>query len=138
MQSAVAEPLLLNHTKMDLSAAVKSALLDVGLPQTAEFLAKKVRQLSGGQKQRLALARALVMAPKLLIADEPTSMLDASSKANLLRLLKGLQNAKGFSLLMVTHDLASAVKVSNRIYVLEDQVRLTEFTDLTRFACGQG
>ena len=63
-----------------------------------------MKKLSGGQKQRICIARALTMEPALMIADEPTSMLDPSSKANVLRFLKGLQNSRGFSILMVTHD----------------------------------
>ena len=56
----------------------------------------------------------------MLLADEPSSMLDPSSKANLLRLLKGLQNSHGFSMLMVTHDLESALKVADRCFLLRE------------------
>lgn len=116
---AVGEPLLLAG-EQNIREEVKSALQDVGLPCHDDFLKMKIRKLSGGQKQRAAVARALTMKPSLLIADEPTSMLDPSSKANVLRLLKGLQNQKGFSMLMVTHDLTCAAKVSDRIYLLKD------------------
>ena len=116
---AVGEPLLLSGEPRTREA-VKDALRDVGLPCHDDFLKMKIRKLSGGQKQRAAVARALTMKPSLLIADEPTSMLDPSSKANVLRLLKGLQNQKGFSMLMVTHDLTCAAKVSDRIYLLKD------------------
>lgn len=116
---AVGEPLLLSGEGM-IREAVIDALKDVGLPFHEDFLKMKIRKLSGGQKQRAAVARALTMKPSLLIADEPTSMLDPSSKANVLRLLKGLQNQKGFSMLMVTHDLTCAAKVSDRIYLLKD------------------
>ena len=84
-----------------------------------EHLDKRIDQLSGGQKQRVAIARALTMEPALLIADEPTSMLDPSGKANLLRMLKGLQNSRGFSMLFITHDLDSALKISDRLFRLE-------------------
>ena len=94
----------------------RDALREVGLPDTDGFWNSRVSHLSGGQMQRLCLARALTMEPALLIADEPTSMLDPSSKANLLRLLKGLQNTRGFSMLMVTHDLSAAAKVAERAY----------------------
>lgn len=67
----------------------------------------------------MAIARALTMEPALLIADEPTSMLDPSGKANLLRMLKGLQNSRGFSMLFITHDLDSALKISDRLFRLE-------------------
>lgn len=115
---AAAEPLRLSGGD-DVAASVEKALLEVGLP-TGDFLKKTVRTLSGGQKQRLCLARALTMEPKLLIADEPTAMLDPSTCANVLRLLKSLQNSRGFSMLIVTHDLDSAVKISDSILLLQD------------------
>ncbi len=75
------------------------------------------------------------MEPALMIADEPTSMLDPSSKANVLRFLKGLQNSRGFSILMVTHDLTCAAKVSDRIYLLKNG-RLQPFTPfVNRIEC---
>lgn len=95
------------------------ALEDVGLPTDDAFLSKKIKELSGGQKQRVALARALSMQPQLLIADEPTAMLDPSSKANLIRMLKGLQNRRGFSMLLITHDLECALKISDRTHLLQ-------------------
>ena len=76
-------------------------------------------ELDGGRRQRIGIARALAMEPALLLADEPTSMLDPSGKANLLRMLKGLQNSRGFSMLFITHDLDSALKISDRIFRLE-------------------
>ncbi len=120
VEEAVSEPLKLSGNGDKLPRAVARALGDVGLP-TGEFLQKKIRTLSGGQKQRVALARALTMEPKLLIADEPTAMLDPSGCANVLRLLKGMQNSRGFSMLIITHDLDSALKISDSIYLLKDR-----------------
>lgn len=120
VREALSEPLLLAGAPAEeLKLSGERALRDVGLP-AGDFLDKRVRALSGGQKQRLALARALTMEPKLLIADEPTSMLDPSSRANVLRLLKSLQNSRGFTMLMVTHDLGSAVKISDSVYLLKE------------------
>lgn len=116
---AVSEPLRLSYKELDWKLEVIKALKDVGLSYNEEFLYKKIKYLSGGQKQRIAIARSLTMEPKILLADEPTSMLDASSKANLLRLLKEIQNSNGFSMLMITHDITSAIKISDRIYLLE-------------------
>ena len=70
------------------------------LPGDEPFVTKRCFMLSGGQRQRVAIARSLVMRPRLLIADEISSMLDPSTQANILRFLKGLQNAKGFSMLL--------------------------------------
>ena len=61
------------------------------------------------------------MEPKLVIADEPTSMLDPSSCANVLRMLKTLQNLRGFAMLIITHDLEGAAKISDRIYLLKNE-----------------
>lgn len=111
----------------------RSALADVGLPSDESFLKKKIKTLSGGQKQRVAIARALTMEPAVLLADEPTSMLDPSSKANLLRLLKSLQNSHGFSMLLVTHDLESALKVADRCLLLKDskleELRIADYVN---------
>lgn len=117
---AVNEPLYLFENHDDHRAAVKEVLAAVGLEHDDAFLQRKISTLSGGQRQRAAIARALVTEPAVLVADEPTSMLDSSSKANLIRLLKGIQNTSGFSMLIVTHDLACALKISDRIYLLQD------------------
>jgi peptide/nickel transport system ATP-binding protein len=95
-----------------------SALHKVQLPVSADFLNRHCYALSGGQRQRVAIARSLVTRPKLLIADEVTSMLDPSTQANLLRELKGLQNREGFAMLYITHDLHLARKVADKVYVM--------------------
>ncbi|RKO67913.1 ABC transporter ATP-binding protein [Desulfofundulus salinus] len=94
------------------------ALQKVQLPVSREFLNRYCYALSGGQRQRLAIARALVTKPKLLIADEVTSMLDPSTQANLLRELRGLQNRHGFAMLYITHDLHLARKIADKVYVM--------------------
>ncbi|AEG13793.1 oligopeptide/dipeptide ABC transporter, ATPase subunit [Desulfofundulus kuznetsovii DSM 6115] len=94
------------------------ALQKVQLPVSPEFLNRYCYALSGGQRQRLAIARALVTKPKLLIADEVTSMLDPSTQANLLRELKALQNRHGFAMLYITHDLHLARKIADKVYVM--------------------
>ena len=117
VRAAVEEPMrLTDHFREDAAAR---ALEDVGLFACDSFFSRPIHALSGGQRQRVAVARALTMEPALLIADEPTSMLDPSGKANLLRMLKGLQNSRGFSMLMITHDLDAALKISDRIFLLE-------------------
>lgn len=116
----VQEPLdiIKKGTKADRLDDVRKALEQVQLPYDDTFLKRRGHTLSGGQRQRVAIARALVMNPKLMIADEISSMLDPSSAANLLRLLKGLQNIRGFSMLYITHDIALARKVADKAYVM--------------------
>jgi peptide/nickel transport system ATP-binding protein len=76
-------------------------------------------QLSGGQRQRVMIARALMMRPKLLIADEATSMLDASLRVNILNVLKDLRDELGMTILFITHDIGQACYLADRILVME-------------------
>lgn len=118
---AVKEPLVITGCvkKQDMNLKVREVLQMVQLSDNPQFLNSYCCELSGGQRQRVALARALAMKPKLLIADEITSMLDPSTRANLLRLLKGLQNSCGFTMLFITHDLSLARKVVDRLLVMQ-------------------
>jgi len=97
---------------------VKKILREVELPATDAFLSSYAHQLSGGEQQRVAIARALVLSPGLLIADEPTSSLDPSVQAKIVKLLLNLQEQRGLTLLFITHDLALARKVSDRVAVM--------------------
>ncbi len=97
---------------------VRQVLSEVELPVDDAFLNKKIHQLSGGEAQRVAIARALVLEPQLLIADEPTSSLDASIQAKIIKLMMNLQEERGLSILLITHDIALARKVSDRIAVM--------------------
>lgn len=106
-------------TRAERESGSRTALCQVRLPITPNFLARRAHELSGGQLQRIAIARALVLRPKLIIADEPVSMLDASEQARLLRLLKEIQNEQGMGLLLISHDVALVRKVADRIVVLE-------------------
>ncbi|MDO9534892.1 MAG: ABC transporter ATP-binding protein [Bacillota bacterium] len=120
VEDALLEPLKVNKigSLEERIARIKAALKDVQLPADDLFLKRHCSSLSGGQRQRIAIARGLVMKPKLLLADEITSMLDVSTQANLLRLLKGLQNSSGFAMVFITHDLHLARKIAERIIVL--------------------
>ena len=96
---------------------IGKALRAVGL-QPEEILGRFPHQLSGGQRQRVMVARALLLTPKLIIADEPVSMVDASLRATILGSLRKLTDEHGISVLYITHDLATAYQVSDSILVL--------------------
>jgi len=121
VEELVREPLDLGVAiEPDEAHTAVAAMLDqVGLPSSGHFLAARTHELSGGQLQRIALARALVLRPKLLIADEPTAMLDASEQARLLVVLRERQIEMGLGLVLVSHDMAVVRKVVDRIVVLD-------------------
>ncbi len=99
---------------------VKAALRDAELPDDDDFLHRYPHHLSGGELQRVVIARALVLQPKVLIADEPTSALDPSVQAKVMRLLCTVQESRGLSILLITHDIALARKASDRIAILHE------------------
>lgn len=127
VEALIREPLDLadRSDERDRRAVVAEALDSVGLPSSGSFLAARSHELSGGQLQRISLARALVSRPKLLVADEPTSMLDASEQARMLVVLRERQVEMGLGLILVSHDVAVVRKVTDRIIVL-DQGRVVE------------
>jgi len=118
---AVSEPLVIQKwgNLKQRTDKVRQVLEEVELPSTREFLETYPHHLSGGELQRVAIARALVISPKLIIADEPTSSLDASIQAKVLKLLNQIQEQRGLGMLFITHDLGVARKVSDRIVLLE-------------------
>ena len=96
----------------------KEVLRMVELPDDDDFLKRYPHELSGGEVQRVAIARALALGPKLLIADEPTSALDPSVQAKIFESLDNLQDRMGLAMIFITHDIALARKVSDRMAVM--------------------
>ena len=115
---ALAEPLRA-HQRLDRTTTatrVRAALERVGL--SADAAALYPGQFSGGQRQRIAIARALMLSPRLVICDEPLSALDLSVQAQVLNLLKALQRELGVGYLFITHDLAVIPHIAHRVVVL--------------------
>ena len=117
----IAEPLQIQkvtENSEELSAKVAEALDDLDLVPPEEFMYRFPHELSGGQRQRVAIARAFVLKPDFLVADEPVSMLDASIRSEVLKLLLGLQKRLHTSFLYITHDIALARHMCDRIAVM--------------------
>lgn len=102
--------------------AADELLDDVGIAPGADYLHRYPHELSGGQRQRVTIAAALAASPSVLLADEPTSMLDVSIRISLLNLIRSLAVERQLAVLFITHDLASARYVGDAIMVLKDGV----------------
>lgn len=122
IREAVSEPLRVQRIgdRNEDDGRARAVLDEVGLPFSDDFLASHCYRLSSGEAQRVAIARALVLEPRLLIADEPTSALDPSVQAKIARLLLDLQQNRGLAMLFITHDIALARKIADRIIVVEN------------------
>ena len=116
----VSEPLEIHNTgnKQQRMKRVIEVLQEVKLEPAEEIIKKYPHMLSGGQRQRVVLARALALKPKIILADEPVSMLDVSIRAEMLELMKELQTKYNISFIYITHDLATAKYFGQRIAIL--------------------
>lgn len=118
---SVSEPLVIHEIGNGFDERVElviKALEDAGLKPGEEFLERFPHELSGGQRQRVAIARALVSNPKVIVADEPVSMLDISIRAGIMNLLLDIRDKYGVPMIFVTHDIAVSRYMSDRIIIM--------------------
>ena len=119
VRQIIEEPMLIHgYPAEERSKKVLKALSDVRLLPAEEFLPKYPHMLSGGQRQRVGIAKAIVLEPTFLVADEPVSMIDASSRAEILYVLKDLQKKYAMGIMYITHDIATANYFSDNIGVM--------------------
>ena len=121
IKEIVAEPVRVQKVaknEAEVEARVKRALNDVELVPPENFLYRFPHEMSGGQRQRVAVARAFVLDPKFVVADEPVSMLDVSIRAEILNLMVDLVQKRGTSIVFITHDLAVSKHICDKIAVM--------------------
>ena len=106
------------YDKKTISKMINQSLEEVGLSPGKDFAKKFPHEMSGGERQRVAIARALCIEPQIIIADEPTSMLDVSIRMEILEIFAKLRIEKNLTIIFITHDLASARYLADRILVL--------------------
>ncbi len=120
IQRVLEEPMIINgiHDQKVRMERINRALTEVKVFPVNDFLPKYPHMLSGGQQQRIVIARAMLLNPRLIVADEPVSMLDASVRVEVLRLLRGLQEERKLAVMYITHDLSTVRYFSRRIFVM--------------------
>ena len=115
----LAEPLIIHGIrKAQREERIREVLEEVKLVPLTDFITKFPHMLSGGQQQRVVIARAILLRPQLIVADEPVSMLDASVRVEILELLRNLQSAHRLAVIYITHDLSVVRHFSERIFVM--------------------
>ncbi len=119
-QRILEEPLLINGVARaeERMRRIRRILEEVKLTPVEDFLHRFPHMLSGGQQQRLVVARAMILEPQLIVADEPVSMLDASVRVEVLHLLRGLQARHNLSIIYITHDLSTVRYFCERVFVM--------------------
>jgi len=121
VSETVRQPIEIHHlaeTESDKKELIIKTLEEVELRPPEEFLERYPHMLSGGQRQRVAVARAIVLRPKLMVADEPVSMLDVSTRSGILGLIERLRKDLELSYIYITHDLATAKYICDRIAIM--------------------
>lgn len=117
----VGEPLDVNNLASDMeerTKAIKTALENAGLTPAEDYLYRRPYELSGGQRQRAAIASSLIMKPEFVVADEPVSMLDASIRTGIIRMMLEERDKNGVAYLFITHDLSLAWLISDKIAIM--------------------
>jgi oligopeptide/dipeptide ABC transporter ATP-binding protein len=121
-------------SKMEIAQKVKNLLEDVGLIPASQFINKYPHQMSGGQRQRVLMARALTQNPKVIVADEPVSMIDVSLRLSILNLMTKLNKERNISFVYITHDLGTARYIASRgriaVMYLGEIVELGKVNDI--------
>jgi len=120
IQRILAEPLIINGVTdpAEREERIRKVMDEVKLNPVDDFIDKFPHMLSGGQQQRVVIARAMILEPKLIVADEPVSMLDASVRVEILKLLEDLQKNHNLAVIYITHDLSTVRYFSDRIFVM--------------------
>jgi len=120
IRQILSEPMIINGitSKEKQRERILRAMEEVKMTPVEDFLSKFPHMLSGGQQQRIVIARAMILDPRLIVADEPVSMLDASVRVEILRLLRGLQTSHNLAVIYITHDLSTVRYFSERIFVM--------------------
>ncbi len=130
------EPLIINgvKSKAERQQRIHKVLTEVKMTPVEEFLPKFPHMLSGGQQQRIVISRAMLLEPKLIVADEPVSMLDASVRVEILKLLRNLQESHNLAVIYITHDLSTVRYFSERIFVMYagQAIEKSQIDDLIR------
>jgi peptide/nickel transport system ATP-binding protein len=121
IRDVLEEPLLIHHigaTRSERTRLIAEVMEKVKMTPVGDFMERHPHMLSGGQRQRIATARTLILSPKIIVADEPVSMIDLSTRAEILHMMKAVQQEMELSILYITHDISTARYFTDRIAVM--------------------
>jgi peptide/nickel transport system ATP-binding protein len=121
VRDVLEEPLLIHHighSRAERAVRIREVMNKVKMTPVEDFMERYPHMLSGGQRQRIATARTLILSPSIIVADEPVSMIDLSTRAEILAMMKTVQQEMELSLLYITHDISTARYFTNRIAVM--------------------